>query len=169
MRDRFEIALVCMLACFVGGCASTIHGAEQMVTIVSNPPGATVFVNDVRADQATPTTIALPRDTKAVVRLESNGYASREVSLGRGVSAWLLMNLGLCGMSGGQAAESGREAAGVFLGCVGILTGIDLLSGGAYTLQKRVSVELMPDVSPAPGASAATPTSRPDRSSSSAR
>ena len=67
--------LLVAAACLLGACSST---AEKMVEVVSDPPGARIFVDGVDTGQVTPAKVPLvfgpDRTQRAFVQLMKDGY-----------------------------------------------------------------------------------------------
>jgi len=84
---RGQLVLLAMLATFLGGCATLIHGPFQEVRIESVPPGATATVSPMLSERGpafldpekkrtvtTPATVRLLRDNTYRVELEKPGH-----------------------------------------------------------------------------------------------
>lgn len=161
------IAAVLAASFLCSGCATFAHGPVENVAVTSTPPGAAIYVDGARTPETTPATVSVRRRRSTTIRIERTGYESQEIRLTRRGSRWLWLDLGIClNPLAIQGLDSPSQWPLVVLGCFGSLAGIDLLSGAAFAVQKHVSVDLKP-VS-ASGRDE-TATSRPDRSSSSAR
>src|SRR5512144_2446453 len=75
--------LILASALLAASCAGMINGREQSVPVTSTPAGAAVFVNGVRYGE-TPLRLFLARKHKGpVIRIESPGYDSVEIRVGR--------------------------------------------------------------------------------------
>jgi len=67
-----SVAVVLLLA--FSGCATIMAGGPDRVPVSTNPPGATVFVDDIPAGQ-TPVMITLDRQhSRGVIRIELPGF-----------------------------------------------------------------------------------------------
>ena len=106
------------------GCATVINQTKQKVNVASTPPGAQVQLDGANQG-TTPLALQLKRKTKSyAVRLTLDGYEPYEVTLNRGVSAWLFGNAVIGGLIG---------------------LGVDVISGGMYKLKpKEINAELKP-------------------------
>lgn len=77
------------LALLSAGCATVFHSRCDDLKVVTNPPGATARVGDVSV--VTPGVLRLPRQKgQVVVRVEKEGFAPREITVGwhRSGAAW---------------------------------------------------------------------------------
>ena len=127
------------------GCATFAHGPREDVHVVTNPPGATIFVNGRPAEMTTPTTISVPRRRALTLRLARAGYTPEEVALRRRPSKWLWLTLGICANPmARQGLESPARWPLVVIACFSTLASVDLISGAAFAVQKNVSVDLQP-------------------------
>jgi len=136
-----------------GGCATIVHGSHQTVTIVSDPPGASVTVLSTSDGKPpvvkskplpTPVQIDLLRhDGNLTLRFEMDGCAPVDVHLKRGVSGWTAGNLLYINpMSMQGMSDPGAEYTMQVALMVPLTFGIDFASGGAYTLPKTVEARL---------------------------
>lgn len=154
MRTLFAIPLLVATLALSGGCATFAHGPRENVHVVTNPPGAAIFVNGQPEEATTPTTLSVPRRRALTLRLEREGYAPQEVRLKRRPSRWLWLTLGICANPLAiQGLDRPSQWPLVVLSCFSTLTAIDLLSGGAFAVQKNVNVDLTPN----PGVNAPGP------------
>ncbi|MEQ1870631.1 MAG: PEGA domain-containing protein [Vicinamibacterales bacterium] len=144
--SRFTVLTACAALLVSNiGCATVAHGRRENVTLTSSPPGATIFVNDTSSGARTPSTLSLPRRRAITLRFERDGYAPREMKLQRHGSKWLWLDLAVCSNPlAGQGLDSLSLWPLLILGCFAELSTIDLLSGAAFALPKRVQVELVP-------------------------
>ncbi len=119
--------------------------------MVSNPPGAAIFVNGTPEEATTPATLSLPRRRALTLRIERDGYVAQEVKLKRRASKWLWLNLGVCSNPmAGQGLDSASQWPLLILSCFSSLTGIDMISGAAFSVQRSVNVDLVPAGAPKP-------------------
>jgi hypothetical protein len=153
MRGWRVVPYSCVLLIAVSGCATIAHGSRQTVTVTSDVPGATVTLLTKAPEQEpvvrstpgiTPVDVRAPRrEQHLVVRVEKEGCPAAEVKLTRRVSAWVagdLIPANPLSMQG-MSHPSRQYPQQVFIG-VPVMFGIDLLSGGAYKLPRRVHVDL---------------------------
>lgn len=141
---RLILRLAALAAVASTGCATMAHGTSQAVTVISEPSSAQVFVNG-RLAGTTPVQVDLERWRKGtVLRVEKEGFQTREIPLKRAVSGWTLGNLVFANpaIAQGQPSPSSypsTAAKGLALGF-----GIDLLSGAAFEFPKSIQVTLEP-------------------------
>ena len=102
-------------ALFLTGCASIINGSTQKVKITSQPPGASVRV-DQSARGYTPTVVELSRESSHYVEVTRKGYEPYEVELKPSFNGMILGNA-------------------IFGGLVGVI--IDSTSGASKTLHPK--------------------------------
>ena len=118
-----RLALAAVVA--ASGCATMMQeGTANHVSIVTDPPGARVFVDDVFVG-TTPNVIALDRKYNAgLIHIELPGYVPITIVRARGLDDWFWGNL-------------------LSFGLTGML--VDLASGAAYGFDETpIAVQLMP-------------------------
>src|ERR1017187_5995097 len=131
---------LCVATISCTGCASIVSGTKQKISIDSNPPGATVVVDNAVATDCvtkqpavTPAKVVFRRSKPHTVVLSLPGYDDVSVMLHQGSEPWVWGNLG-------------------FGGIIGIL--IDMGDCAAFRLKPRhVDLTLDP-VAPPPSATA---------------
>ncbi len=101
-----------ILAVFIAGCATIMHGTTQDVSISSPPTGATITI-DGQTYGTTPVVADLKRKDKHMIRIELDGYDPYEIGLGRKTSGWVWGNI-------------------VFGGIIGLA--VDAMTGGLYNI-----------------------------------
>lgn len=76
------------------GCATvaTRGGGDQQVTILADPPGATVIVDGQPAGVA-PATVSLARKSEHTVEVVAPGYETARLTLRRKLNPWVFGNL----------------------------------------------------------------------------
>jgi hypothetical protein len=81
------------------GCATIMSGGPDRVPITTNPPGATVFVDDVPVAQ-TPALVALDRRGDGEIRLELPGFLPVVLVRSKTINGWFWVNfcLGFVGI-----------------------------------------------------------------------
>lgn len=92
---RSSIEMRCsllVLAVFLGGCATLIHGSTQSIQVESEPSGARVEV-DGRPVGETPTTMDLRREEEHRVRIYYADQEPHKVTLRQGRSLWTAVNV----------------------------------------------------------------------------
>lgn len=87
---RSLILLLLLIAGCSAGCATIVHGPRQDIDVLSDPPGATIYVGE-EAVGTTPTVVTLERDRRHVVRVEHPDYLPGTQLLTRGVSTWAVI------------------------------------------------------------------------------
>ena len=116
------IAIVGLIgpSAFSGGCASIVHNGNRVVTINSDPPGATASIRKAEGEvvtaQTTPCTISLDpkrgyfKGQSYVLRLEMPGYQTTELPLKATLSGWYFGNIVFGGLIGMLAVDPATGA-----------------------------------------------------------
>jgi hypothetical protein len=102
----FRFAPLLAAALLTSGCATVFHSSRDDLKVITDPPGATARVGDVSV--VTPGTLELPRRREpVVVRVEKEGFAPREITVGwhRSGAAWSNV-IGVAAGAVGTAASS---------------------------------------------------------------
>jgi hypothetical protein len=82
------------------GCATIMAGGPDHVPISTNPPGATVFVDNMPVG-TTPMMVTLNRETSSgMIRLEMAGFQPITVVRAKGINGWFWANLCTGGVIG---------------------------------------------------------------------
>lgn len=68
-------AVVAVTACFLSGCGTVMHGANQNIDVQTSPTGAKVETSPATGAYTTPTTLNLQRKNSYVLTFSSPGYA----------------------------------------------------------------------------------------------
>lgn len=145
MRTLILLPLLLCTAAISTGCATFAHGPRENVHVVSQPPGAAIFVNGEPVDATTPATISVQRRRPVTVRLERHGYAPEEVRVRRRPSKWLWLTFGLCANPASlQGTDSVAQWAMIVGICTATMASVDVLSGAMFAVEKNVNVELRP-------------------------
>lgn len=76
----------------LSSCATSINSDRQSVTIFTDPPEATVVIDDYLRVIA-PGTVSLNRKSDHVAVVEKDGYAPATVKIERGMSWWVMGNV----------------------------------------------------------------------------
>lgn len=99
MRNGFIVVLMAIIAVSQNGCATVVSGKTQDVMIRSNPPGATVKIDEIVMG-TTPMVANIVRKKRHAISISKPGY--QEVSQGttRGFNGWYLGNILLGGIIG---------------------------------------------------------------------
>jgi hypothetical protein len=127
-----SLALIVGLAATFTSCATILRGTGHGIGIASQPPGASVVI-DNKDYGVTPVSAKLRRKENHRVVIQLEGYQPYEVVLTRQTSAWVFGNI-LFGI-------------GAPIGLA-----IDAISGGMYTLKPdQLDADLRPSVTQADG------------------
>lgn len=95
-------SLVCgaVAAVALSGCATIMAGGPDQVTVQSNPPGATVYVDDQPVGQ-TPMVVQLDRErSRGLIRVEAPGYQPIAIQRSKHINGWFWANLCIGGVIG---------------------------------------------------------------------
>lgn len=89
-----------LLILAVTGCATIMAGGPDHVPVATNPPGATVFVDNVPVGQ-TPMMLALDRQrASGLIRIEAPGFAPVVIVRNKTINGWFWANLCIGGVIG---------------------------------------------------------------------
>jgi hypothetical protein len=143
------LALVAM-----NGCASmSLHTRQfreappQVIDVTSDPMGAEVLVNGVRAG-ITPLKVTLSRGTpRVVLRFEKSGFVPAEVNLRRSANPWLAGDAALLLLAGvpngfGDNPYSARQKILLAAGASAAAFAVDLANKSAFAFPARVRGKL---------------------------
>jgi PEGA domain len=84
----------------LSGCATIMAGGPDHIPVSTNPPGATVFVDNVPVGQ-TPVMVRLDRQhSSGVIRIEMAGFAPIVIVRGKEINGWFWANLCIGGLIG---------------------------------------------------------------------
>ena len=156
-RGRYRICGVVAILVLSSGCALSIEGRTQRVTVRSTPSGADVFVNGASAGQ-TPVDVSVQRRAlNPSVRIHKEGFKVEERWLDRGFSPWLVGDVALAVAFGGSGYFAAQQSSGTLagprlhafaLGAAGLGAALVLVptlrSGAAYAFPDEVDVVLLP-------------------------
>jgi hypothetical protein len=82
------------------GCATIMAGGPDHIPVSTNPPGATVFVDNVPVGQ-TPLMLTLNREhSSGVIRIELPGFAPVLIVRDKSINGWFWANLCFGGVLG---------------------------------------------------------------------
>jgi hypothetical protein len=84
----------------MSGCATVVNSPRQRIGVASNPPGATVII-DNQHYLTTPATIELARDQNHTFVFKKEGYLDDSFVITSGTSGWVWGNVLLGGLVGG--------------------------------------------------------------------
>ena len=152
MRVRVRVRPLgagCALAASVmlsSGCATTMNGPTQRVSVASDPPGARVFLGG-EALGVTPTVVTLDRrDPDPGLRLEKDCYRTTVLRVPRGTSRWVAGNLLFAGAPVNEYTWGPWLTAMAVYTTIGAL--VDRRRGGAFTFPNlvRATLERLPGV-----------------------
>ena len=89
---RFTTFALCVIMLAMSHCALIINGSRQRMKVVTDEPGATVFINNVAVD-STPCVVKLQRkSTPPEMRLEKKGFATTAVPLTKKFNETSILN-----------------------------------------------------------------------------
>jgi len=89
-----------VLAILLSGCATIMAGGPDHVPVSTNPPGATVFVDNVPVG-TTPMLVSLDRQrSQGVIRLELAGFMPITMVRTKSINGWFWANLCIGGVIG---------------------------------------------------------------------
>jgi len=138
---------------FTQGCATLHHGSHQEISVVSDPPGASVEVRCGKPQPAamTPATVRLPRRAEECsLILTRPGFRSETVVFESSANRWVWANFAGPIIGGGIGATRHSDQAfidfllGALLGGAGF--GIDTMTGAMWELEPaRVERKLVPE------------------------
>ena len=99
MKNITALLLSCIVVMNVSGCATIINGTSQKIQATSNPPGATVKVDDANS-YITPVKLRLERRRDHVLTFTKDGYKSQTVPMIHVISEAVIGNTLLGGPLG---------------------------------------------------------------------
>jgi hypothetical protein len=88
---RVLAVLAAMSALFLGGCATIIDGTKESVTVITNPPGATVRCDGFEGK--TPATFEVKRGGKHAITISKEGYETQTITLNKTFNPTALTNI----------------------------------------------------------------------------
>jgi hypothetical protein len=132
-----------LIGCILSSCATITHGRDEVISVESNPSGATATLRcagNISATGTTPARLTIPRKADGCnVNVEKSGMKTRNVQLERGFTPAYWLNLaptaGLPifiiseGIWASSSTAAGWLIAGV-LGAGGLL--VDRVTGAMY-------------------------------------
>src|ERR1044072_2702484 len=84
----------------LSGCGTIMAGGPDHVPVATNPPGATVFVDNMPVG-TTPMVVTLNREHSAgVIRIEMAGFAPVTVVRAKNINGWFWVNFCFGGVVG---------------------------------------------------------------------
>ena len=148
-----------LIGCLLTSCATITRGRDEVITVDSNPPGASATItcaNNVSANGTTPARLTIPRNAQHCrVDVDKSGMQTQKVQLERGINGHYWMNfiysagipIGAIMAFGGndtEGAAGGVIAIGsVILGIGGFI--VDRATGAMYDHNPNViKVTLQP-------------------------
>lgn len=127
---------------FTQGCATLHNGRHQEISVVTDPPGASVEVRCGKPQPAavTPTTVRLPRRVEECsLILTRPGFQSETVVFDSSPSVWVWGNFAapIVGGTVGATRHSDQAFVDFFIGALlgGAGFGIDALTGAMWQLE----------------------------------
>jgi hypothetical protein len=145
-----------LIGCILSSCATITHGRNEVISVESNPSGATATIRcagNISASGTTPARLTIPRKADGCnVNIEMSGRTTQNVQLERGFTAAYWMNLaptlGLpiyiysVGLSGSDSTAAGWLILGI-AGGAGLI--VDRVTGAMYDHDPHViNVTLQP-------------------------
>lgn len=79
------ITIVCFIV--VQGCATMFQSGPDNIVVNSEPRGATVMLDDLEMG-ITPLTLAVPRNSDCIIRIEKDGYRPRIIDRDKHLAGW---------------------------------------------------------------------------------
>lgn len=145
-RDAsYGVTCILLVACACSSaCATVINGATQRVAVMSDPPGAQLYINDTPVG-VTPAFIDVSRRDAVELRFEKDGCDPAVLTLKRSRSWWSAANVLFAGVPINDYSTGAWMGAMVFYGVLGALE--DARSGGAYKRPDSVRAALASTVS----------------------
>lgn len=138
MRRETATALTVIFLMMQTGCATIVSGKTQDVMIRSNPPGATIKIDEI-VSGTTPMVANLVRKKRHAISISKTGYQEVSHATTRGFNGWYVGNL-------------------IFGGIIGLI--VDPITGAMYDVEPEEINVTLPGVesnaveTPAPAVSA---------------
>jgi hypothetical protein len=145
-----------LIGCLLSSCATITHGRDEVISVESNPSGATATIRcagNISASGTTPARLTIPRKADACnVNIEKSGMKTQNVTLERGFTAGYWMNfaptlgLPIYVLSEGIWASSSTGAGWLIVGLAGAAGFVvDRVTGAMYDHDPHViNVTLQP-------------------------
>ncbi len=93
MKRTSKLILLLAAIPLLGGCATIFTGTSDSITIITNPPGAQIYVNGLERGQ-TPNTVRVKRNlSSADITLRLEGHETRTFTLEQEFNAVSVLNL----------------------------------------------------------------------------
>lgn len=150
---NFHKCIAIILFISLTSCGTMMRGGSQNVSITSEPSGADVMVDGKYYGQ-TPQHVLLKRNRSHTVTLAKEGYHTENYQLATRVSPiFMTANVGMgglvyvTGMAVSFLSMGGLAPAAILAGSLaasGGGIGIDLATGGAYSMPKGLHGQLQP-------------------------
>jgi len=140
MRKEFIFSALA-LSLMVTSCATIFSGSTQYVRFTSNPPAATIFIDEVVAGQ-TPAVLKLTRKNRHNVKMKLDGYQTYQTDLTQKFNAWTIGNVVLGGVIGLVVDVSTGAMYNLSPGAINI----SLNNGSTDELPMKVVQEITPKV-----------------------
>lgn len=132
-----------LTACLLTSCATIRHGANEEISVDSNPPGAIATIkcaNNITASGTTPARLTIPRKADLCrLDVEKSGMQTQKIQIERGFdSAYWLNFIPASGLPLGTIAAFSNGAFGPVPDYVGALFAAGIL-GGVGLIVDRVT------------------------------
>jgi hypothetical protein len=146
-----------LVGCLLSSCATMTRGRDEVISVDSDPPGASVTIlcaGNISASGTTPARLTIPRKADLCrVDVEQSGMVAQKIQIERGFNAsyWLnfVPTLGLpiyllsSGLWGGNASTAFGWLAFGLAGAAGLV--VDRVTGAMYDHDPKViKVTLQP-------------------------
>ena len=86
-----NVIVICFLFLSIN-CATLLNKPTQKIDVISNPPGAEVWVDGAKMIEITPTQLILERKNSYIVSIVKDGYKEKVITLEKEVSTLILFS-----------------------------------------------------------------------------
>lgn len=128
MKLNAFFSLICTMAIIVtqAGCATIVSGKTQDVMIKSDPPGATIRIDEI-VSGTTPMMANLVRKKRHNITVTKEGYQEVSRATTRGFNGWYIGNI-------------------IFGGIIGLI--VDPITGAMYDVEPEEIIVSLPEAKP---------------------
>jgi hypothetical protein len=117
--------LIGSLLFFVTGCATIVHGPNELVLVDSSPVRSNLIVDNLYNTRGTPAVLVLKRNSVHTIVFSAAGYQDQTLTLVPEISGWVFGNL-------------------IFTPLLGVIGAvIDFSDGAAYSLSSNHALVLL--------------------------